>query len=66
MGNYVTVTKIVSAEAKNIFGWIEWIVVVDLLMTAVENEFYKKRSNLEPTTYKTVTEHMETLLGLVR
>lgn len=66
MGNYVTVTKIVSAEAKNMFGWIEWIVMADLPMTVVENEFYKKRSNLEPTTYKTVTKHMETLLSLVR
>ena len=29
MGNWVTVTKVVSAEAKNMFAWIEWIVMAD-------------------------------------
>lgn len=66
MGNYVTVTKIVSAEAKNMFGWIEWIVMADLPLKIVENEFYQKRSNLEPTTYKTLSKHMENLLRLVK
>ena len=66
MGNWVTVTKIVSAEVKNMFGWIEWIVMSDLPVKVVENEFYQKRSNLEPTTYKTLTKHMESLLRLVR
>ena len=66
MGNWVTVTKVVSAEAKNMFAWIEWIVMADLPLTVVENEFYKKRSNLEPTTYKTVTKYMDNLLKLVR
>jgi hypothetical protein len=66
MENYIVATKIVSAEAKNMFGWIEWIVMADLPLTVVENEFYKKRSNLESTTYKTVTKHMEALLRLTR
>ena len=65
VGNWVTVTKVVSAEAKNMFAWIEWIVMVDLPLTVVENEFYKKQSNLEPTTYKTVTKYMGKLLVLV-
>ena len=42
MGNWVTVTKIVSPEAKNMFGWIEWIVMADLPLKIVKNEYYKK------------------------
>ena len=66
IGNWITVTKIVSPEAKNMFGWIEWIVMADLPVTVVENELYKKRSNLESTTYKTVMKHMEALLRLIK
>lgn len=66
MGNWVTVTKIVSPEAKNMFGWIEWIVMADLPLKIVENEYYRKRTNLEPTTYKTITKHMENLLKLIK
>jgi len=66
LGNWITVTKVVSPEAKNMFGWIEWIVMADLPVTVVENEFYKKRSTLESTTYKTVMKHMEALLRLIK
>ena len=40
--------------------------MADLPVTVVENEFYKKRSNLESTTYKTVMKHMEALLRLIK
>ena len=66
MRNWVTVTKVVSTQAKNMFAWIEWVVMADLPSTVVENEFYKRQSNLEPTKYKTVTKYMENLLILVR
>ena len=66
LGNWITVTKVVSPEAKNMFCWIEWIIMADLPVTIVENELYKKRSNLESTTYKTVTKHMENLLRLIK
>ena len=59
LGDWITVKKNVSPEAKNMFGWIEWIVMADLPVTVVENDLYKKRSNLSPTTYKTVTKHPE-------
>ena len=66
LGDWITVKKIVSPEAKNMFAWIEWIVMADLPVTVVENDLYKKRSNLSPTTYKTVTKHMEALLRLIK
>ena len=65
MGSWVTVTKVVLAEAKNMFAWIEWIVEADLPLTVVESEFYRKRSNLEPTSYRAATKYMESLLKLV-
>ena len=65
MDNFVRVTKLVSSDAKNMFGWIEWIVMADLSITIVDNEYYRKRSNLKSTSYKIVSKHMETLLKLV-
>ena len=65
MEKFVTVTKLISTEAKNMYGWIEWIVMADLPITCVENEYYQKRSNLAPTTYKTVSKYMEKLLSIV-
>jgi len=66
IGKFVTVTKIVSPEAKNMFGWIEWIVMCDLPLTVTENEQYRNKSKLQPTSYKTVSSYMEKLLGIVR
>ena len=52
MEKFVTVTKLISTEAKNMYGWIEWIFMADLPITCVENEYYQKRSNLAPTITK--------------
>ena len=41
MDSYVRVTKTVSPDAKNMFAWIEWIVMADLPITVVDNEYYK-------------------------
>jgi hypothetical protein len=49
LDTYVKVTKLVSADAKSMYGWIEWIVMTDLPITIVENEYYRKRSNLKST-----------------
>ena len=66
MGNWITVTKAVSSEAKNMFGWIEWIVMADLPVTVVENELYRRHSSLESTSYKTVTKQMEAVLKIIK
>jgi hypothetical protein len=66
MDKYVKITKVISEEAKNMYGWLEWIVMADLPITIVENDYYIKRSNLLPTTYKTVTKYMDKLLILVK
>ena len=47
-------------------SWIEWIVFVDLPIYATENEFFRKNSKLEPTSYKTVSKYMTKLLDLIR
>jgi hypothetical protein len=66
MDRFVQVHKIVSDKAKGIFGWIEWIVMADLPITIVDNPIYRKRSNLPPTNYKTITKYMEKLLEIVQ
>ena len=63
---FISITKVVSDEAKNINSWIEWIVLADLPIYVVENEHYRKNSTLKPTTYKTITKHMTTLLEIVK
>ena len=66
MDKYLKITKRVSDEAKNMYGLLEWIVMADLPLKSVENEYFQKRSNLKPTTYKTVSKHMEKVLSLVK
>ena len=66
MDSFVTITKIVSDEAKNMSSWIEWIVLADLPITVVENEQYRKYTTLKPTTYKTVSKYMTSLFGIVK
>jgi hypothetical protein len=67
MGNWLTVTRVVSTEAKtNIFAWIEWVVMADLLLTVVDNDLFRKRSNLLPTSYKTLSKTMGLLASLCR
>lgn len=53
MDKFVTFTKVVSNEAKNMASWIEWIVLSDLPITVVENKLFRKNSNLNLTSYKT-------------
>jgi hypothetical protein len=66
MDSFVSITKVVSDEAKNINSWIEWIVLADLPITVVENEHYRKNSTLKPTTYKSITKYMTSLLEIVK
>ncbi len=54
MDAYVTITKVVSDEAKNMASWIEWIVFADLPIYVTENELFRKNSKLDATNYKTV------------
>jgi hypothetical protein len=53
-------------EAKMMCRWIEWIVLADLPLYVVENEHYRKNSSLKPTTYKTISKHMTSLLEIVK
>jgi len=66
MDKYVKITKVVSEEAKNMYSWLEWIVKTDLPITIVKNDYYIKRSNLLPMTYKAVTKYTDKLLILVK
>ena len=66
MDSFVSITKVVSDEAKNISSWIEWTVLADLPITVVESEHYRKNSTLKPTTYKSITKYMISLLEIVR
>ena len=66
MDAYVTITKVVSDEAKNMASWIEWIVFADLPIYATENEYFRKNSKLEPTSYKTISKYMTKLLDIIR
>jgi hypothetical protein len=66
MDNFVTVTRVVSDEAKDMSAWIEWIVFSDLPIIMVENEQFRKNSHLRATTYKTVSKHMAKLLEIIR
>ena len=43
-----------SEKAKNIFGWMEWIVMENLPLSSCENKNFRKRSNLTTMTSKTL------------
>ena len=66
MDSFVTITKIVSDEAKNMSSWIEWSVETAFPITVVENEQYRKYTTLKPTTYKTVSKYMTSLFEIVK
>jgi hypothetical protein len=66
MDAYVTITKAISDEAKNMASWIEWIVFADLPIYVTENELFRKNSKLNATNYKTVSKYMTKLLELIR
>ena len=61
--NRFIVKKSASSDAKSMHGWIEWIVLADLPVTIVQNEYYIKysRNSLKPTTYKTITKRLHML-----
>ena len=60
------VTRVVTDEAKNMRRWIEWIVLADLPLYVVENEYYRKNSSLKATTYKTISKYMTNLLEIAK
>ena len=60
------VTRVVADEAKMMRRWIEWIVLADLPLYVVENEYYRKNTSLKSTTYKTISEHMTNLLEIAK
>jgi len=61
MDSYLKVTKAYSDEEKMMHSWIEWIVLADLPIYVVENEFYRKNSKLAATSYKTVTKYIRNM-----
>ena len=65
MDAFVTISNVVSDQAKNINSWIEWIVLANLPIIVVENEHYRKHTTLKPTTYKTISKYMTKLLEIV-
>ena len=51
-----------SEKAKNIFGWMEWIVMENLALQSCENRNFRKRTNLSCMTSKTLKKYMIILL----
>lgn len=47
-----------NEKAKNIFGWMDWIVQENLPLAICENTNYRKRSNLGIMTAKTLKKYM--------
>ena len=47
-----------SEKAKNIFGWMEWIVMENLALQSCENRNFRKRTNLSCMTSKTLKKYM--------
>ena len=47
-----------NEKAKNIFGWMDWIVQENLPLAVCENTNYRKRSNLGIMTAKTLKKYM--------
>lgn len=48
-----------SKEAKNLHGWIEWIVMGDLPQSFVEDKFARKYSRLDSIARHTLQGYME-------
>ena len=48
-----------SEKAKNIFGWMEWIVMESLALQSCENRNFRKRTNLSCMTSKTLKKYMK-------
>ncbi len=47
-----------NEKAKNIFGWMDWIVQENLPISTCENKNFRKRSNLGIMTAKTLKKYM--------
>ena len=58
--------KQASSQAKNFFGWIEWIVITDQPFRFVENKFTKKKTTLQPVGRATVARIVTKLAAKVR
>ena len=48
-----------TEKAKNIYGWMDWIVRENLPLLCCENKNYRKRSNLGVLTTKTLKKYMQ-------
>ena len=48
-----------NEKAKNIFGWMDWIVQENLPLSSCENKNFRKRSNLSIMTAKTLKKYMK-------
>ena len=51
-----------SEKAKNIFGWMEWIIMENLPLSSCENKNFRKRSNLTTMTSKTLKKYMRAMM----
>lgn len=54
-----------NEKAKNIFGWMDWIVQENLPLSTCENKNFRKRSNLGIMTAKTLKKYMKMVKRLV-
>ena len=48
-----------SKDAKNLHGWIEWLVMGDLPQTFVEDKFARKYTRLDSISRHTLQNYME-------
>ena len=51
-----------SEKAKNIFGWMEWIVEENLALNTCENRNFRKRTSLSIITTKTLKKYMKMMM----
>lgn len=61
----LNVPVLVDAAAKQVFGWIEWIVMGFLPFSFVEKTLTRKYSKLQQISIKTLKKHMENLVVVV-
>lgn len=51
-----------SDKAKNIFGWMEWIVMENLALQSCENKTFRKFSNLSIMSARTLKKYMAMMM----
>jgi len=54
-----------NSKSASMFGWIEWIVESNLPFSIVTQQTYRRYSNLEPTSVKSVVRTMRRLVARV-